>query len=52
MCDDPSDGILAAEKIMEDRVFGEAGKPVDCRRKTDRRRGLYPGLLSMDTISM
>jgi len=25
VCDDPSDGILAAEKIMVERVFGEAG---------------------------
>jgi phosphoribosylamine--glycine ligase len=26
VCDEPSDGILAAEKIMVDRVFGDAGK--------------------------
>ena len=25
VCDDPADGILAAEKIMVNRVFGEAG---------------------------
>ena len=25
VCDDPSDGIIAAEKIMEDRIFGDAG---------------------------
>jgi phosphoribosylamine--glycine ligase len=25
VCDEPSDGILAAEKIMCDRIFGEAG---------------------------
>ncbi len=25
VCDDPSDGILAAEKIMVDRIFGSAG---------------------------
>jgi len=25
VCDDPSDGILAAEKIMRDKVFGPAG---------------------------
>ncbi len=25
VCDDPSDGILAAEKIMCDKIFGEAG---------------------------
>jgi phosphoribosylamine--glycine ligase len=25
VCDDPSDGILAAEKIMVDRIFGPAG---------------------------
>jgi len=25
VCDDPSDGILAAEKIMCDKVFGQAG---------------------------
>lgn len=25
VCDDPADGILAAEKIMCDKVFGEAG---------------------------
>lgn len=25
VCDDPADGILAAEKIMRDRIFGSAG---------------------------
>jgi len=25
VCDDPADGILAAEKIMVDRIFGDAG---------------------------
>lgn len=28
VCDDPSDGILAAEKIMVDRAFGDAGNHV------------------------
>ena len=28
VCDDPSDGILAAEKIMVDRIFGDAGNHV------------------------
>ncbi|MBL7187603.1 MAG: phosphoribosylamine--glycine ligase [Phycisphaerae bacterium] len=28
VCDDPSDGILAAEKIMCDRIFGPAGDVV------------------------
>lgn len=28
VCDDPSDGILAAEQIMNDRVFGEAGATI------------------------
>ncbi len=28
VCDDPSDGILAAEKIMCDKVFGQAGEKV------------------------
>jgi phosphoribosylamine--glycine ligase len=28
VCDDPSDGILAAEQIMKDRVFGEAGATI------------------------
>ncbi len=28
VCDDPSDGILAAEKIMCDKEFGEAGNQV------------------------
>jgi phosphoribosylamine--glycine ligase len=28
VCDEPSDGILAAEQIMSDRVFGEAGAKV------------------------
>jgi phosphoribosylamine--glycine ligase len=28
VCDDPSDGILAAEKIMCDKMFGEAGEKV------------------------
>jgi phosphoribosylamine--glycine ligase len=28
VCDDPADGILAAEKIMVDRVFGSAGDRV------------------------
>ncbi len=26
VCDDPADGILAAERIMQDRIFGDAGK--------------------------
>jgi phosphoribosylamine--glycine ligase len=25
VCDDPADGILAAEKVMQDRIFGPAG---------------------------
>jgi phosphoribosylamine--glycine ligase len=25
VCDDPADGILAAEKIMQDKIFGSAG---------------------------
>ncbi len=28
VCDDPADGILAAEKIMNDRIFGDAGNVV------------------------
>jgi phosphoribosylamine--glycine ligase len=28
VCDDPSDGILAAEKIMVDNIFGDAGKRI------------------------
>jgi phosphoribosylamine--glycine ligase len=28
VCDDPSDGILAAEKIMVDKIFGSAGDKV------------------------
>jgi len=28
VCDDPSDGILAAEKIMCDKVFGSAGNTI------------------------
>jgi phosphoribosylamine--glycine ligase len=28
VCDDPSDGILAAEKIMCDKIFGEAGDQI------------------------
>ncbi|MCI0498545.1 MAG: phosphoribosylamine--glycine ligase [Planctomycetales bacterium] len=28
VCDEPSEGILAAEKIMKDRIFGEAGNTV------------------------
>ena len=28
VCDDPADGILAAEQIMKERVFGEAGNEV------------------------
>lgn len=26
VCDDPADGILAAEKIMQDKIFGPAGE--------------------------
>ncbi len=33
VCDDPSDGILAAEKIMEDRLFGEAGNQLIVEEK-------------------
>lgn len=28
VCDDPADGILAAEKIMRDRIFGSAGDKI------------------------
>ena len=28
VCDDPADGILAAEKIMQDKIFGLAGKKI------------------------
>jgi len=28
VCDDPSDGILAAEKIMQDKIFGPAGDTI------------------------
>ena len=28
VCDDPSDGILAAEKIMRDKIFGSAGDKI------------------------
>ena len=28
VCDDPSDGILAAEKVMCDRIFGSAGDTI------------------------
>jgi phosphoribosylamine--glycine ligase len=28
VCDDPADGILAAEKIMVDRIFGSAGDKI------------------------
>ena len=28
VCDEPSDGIIAAEKIMKDRIFGDAGTTV------------------------
>ncbi|MEJ2705027.1 MAG: phosphoribosylamine--glycine ligase [Sedimentisphaerales bacterium] len=28
VCNDPSDGILAAEKIMQDRIFGPAGEKI------------------------
>ena len=28
VCDDPADGILAAEKIMCDRIFGQAGEKI------------------------
>ena len=28
VCDDPSDGILAAEQIMSDRIFGDAGATI------------------------
>ncbi len=28
VCDDPSDGILAAEKVMCDRIFGSAGETI------------------------
>ena len=28
VCDDPADGILAAEKIMRDKIFGDAGSKI------------------------
>ncbi|MHC4124044.1 MAG: phosphoribosylamine--glycine ligase, partial [Planctomycetota bacterium] len=28
VCDDPSDGLLVAEKIMDDKIFGQAGSTI------------------------
>jgi phosphoribosylamine--glycine ligase len=28
VCDDPADGILAAERIMQDKIFGSAGEKI------------------------
>lgn len=33
VCDDPADGILAAEKIMVDKIFGDAGNTVIVEEK-------------------
>lgn len=33
VCDDPADGILAAEQIMQDKIFGEAGNLVIVEEK-------------------
>jgi len=33
VCDDPSDGILVAEKIMADKIFGEAGSTIVVENK-------------------
>ncbi len=33
VCDDPADGILAAEKIMEERLFGQAGEKIIVEEK-------------------
>ena len=33
VCDDPADGILAAEKIMVDKIFGDAGNIVIVEEK-------------------
>ena len=33
VCDEPSDGILAAEKIMQDKAFGQAGDKIIVEEK-------------------
>jgi phosphoribosylamine--glycine ligase len=33
VCDDPADGILAAEKIMQDKMFGSAGEKIIVEEK-------------------
>jgi len=33
VCDDPADGIIAAEKIMVDKIFGDAGNKVVVEEK-------------------
>lgn len=33
VCDDPADGIIAAEKIMEGKIFGSAGKKLIVEEK-------------------
>ncbi len=33
VCDEPSDGIRAAEKIMEDMIFGDAGRQIIVEEK-------------------
>jgi len=33
VCDDPAEAILAAEKILEDRIFGDAGRQIVVEEK-------------------
>jgi len=33
VCDDPADAILAAERIMQDRIFGDAGEQIVVEEK-------------------
>ena len=38
VCDDPSDGIIAAEKIMCDNMFGDAGKRIVVEESNNKRK--------------
>lgn len=40
VCDDPAEGILAAERMMRDKIFGPAGDRIVVEEKAARRRGI------------
>jgi phosphoribosylamine--glycine ligase len=50
VCDDPADGILAAERMMVDRVFGEAGARIVVEERLGGREASLLAIVDGQTL--